>query len=57
MSMAELERRVAKLRSSQPWTEDDAQVVLDACAESGESVAAFARQMKLGHGTHETHGT
>lgn len=47
MVQTELERRVAELRSSRPWTEDEARLVLAACAESGESIAAFARRMKL----------
>jgi hypothetical protein len=48
MAQRELERRIAALRSSEPWTEDDARLVLDACAESGESVAAFSRRTGLG---------
>ncbi|HEY3452298.1 MAG TPA: transposase, partial [Myxococcales bacterium] len=48
MAQRDLERRIADLRSSEPWTEDEARLVLDACEESGESVAAFARRMGLG---------
>jgi transposase-like protein len=47
MAQTELERQIAELRGSEPWTEDKARLVLDACAESGESVAAFARRMGL----------
>jgi hypothetical protein len=46
-SQAESERRVAQLRSSKPWSEQDAQLVLDTLAGSGETVAGFARRMKL----------
>jgi transposase-like protein len=48
MAQTKLERRITALRSSEPWTADDARLVLDACAESGEAVAAFARRMGLG---------
>jgi hypothetical protein len=47
MVQAELERRVAQLRGSEPWTEQDARLVLDALAGSGETVAGFAQRMKL----------
>jgi hypothetical protein len=47
LAQRELERRIAELRSSEPWTEDEARLVLDAWEESGESVAAFARRMGL----------
>jgi hypothetical protein len=47
MVQAEMERRVAELCSSKQWSEQDAQLVLDALKGSGETVAAFARRMKL----------
>ena len=47
MGQQEKEHRVAELRNRRPWTESDARLVLDACASSGETLAKFARRMKL----------
>lgn len=44
---AVMERRVAQLRGSEAWTERDGRLVLEALAGSGETLAGFARRMKL----------
>lgn len=38
---------LSELRGSRPWTEQEARRVLDACAASGATVSAFARQAGL----------
>jgi len=47
MEQQEKERRVARLRGSRAWTEDEARLVVEACEGSGETVSRFAERMSL----------